>query len=73
VNYTMSGNAVLGTHYSLSGTPGQFTIPSGASSASVTLTELSVRKLGKTATMTLQSGAGYTLSGSTSASVSMRK
>jgi hypothetical protein len=73
VKYSMSGSAIMGKNYSLSGTPGQFTIPSGASSATVTLTQLTVGSLGKTATMTLQSGAGYSLSASTRASVSMRK
>ena len=73
VNYSMSGNAVLGQHYSLSGTPGQVTIQAGASSASVTLTVLSIGYTGKTATMNLSSGAGYTLSGNTTASVFMRQ
>jgi hypothetical protein len=73
VRYSMSGSAILGKNYSLSGTLGQFTIPSGASSATVTLTQTIVGSLGKTATMTLQSGAGYSLSTPTSASVSMRK
>lgn len=73
VNYSMSGSAVLGRNYSLSGMPGQFTIPSGASSATVVLTQLTVGSLGKTAIMNLQSGAGYSPSASTSASVSMRK
>ena len=69
----MSGSAILGKNYSLSGTLGQFTIPSGASSATVTLTQTIVGSLGKTATMTLQSGAGYSLSTPTNASVFMRK
>ena len=73
VNYSMSGSAILGKNYSLSGTPGQVTIPSGASSVSVTLTQLSVGTLGKTAKMTLQSGAGYSLSAPISASVFMRR
>jgi Matrixin len=73
VNYRMSGNAVLGTNYSLSGTPGHVTIQAGASSASVTLTVLSVGRTGRTATMNLSSGTGYTLSGTTTASVFMRK
>jgi hypothetical protein len=73
VNYSISGNAVLGTNYSLSGTPGQVTIQAGASSADVTLTESSIGRRGKTATMTLQSGTGYTLSGSTTGSVFMRR
>ena len=69
----MSGNATLGTNYSLSGTPGQFTIPAGASSATVTLTVTKIGVTGKTATMTLNSGAGYILSSPTSASVFMKK
>ncbi len=69
----MGGGAILNKHYSLSGTPGQVTIPSGASSANVTLTVLSIGLTAKTATMTLQSGAGYSLSAPTSASVSVRK
>jgi Matrixin len=73
VAYSMGGGAILNKHYSLSGTPGQVTIPSGASSATLTLTELTVGSLGKTATMTLKSGAGYSLSAPTSASVSLRR
>ncbi len=73
VNYSMSGNATLGTNYSLSGTPGKVTIQAGARSASVTLTVLSVGYTGKTATMNLTSGTGYTLSLPTSASVFMTR
>ena len=73
VHYSMGGNAILGQHYSLSGTPGQVTIQAGASSASVTLTVLSVGYTGRTATMNLTSGTGYTLSTPTSASVFMRR
>jgi hypothetical protein len=73
VHYSMGGNAILGQHYSLSGTPGQVTIQAGASSASVTLTVLSVGYAGRTATMNLTSGTGYTLSTPTSASVFMRR
>jgi len=73
VNYSVSGSAILGKNYSLSGTSGKITIPAGANSAQVTLTVLSVGSLGKTATMTLQSGAGYTLSAPTSASVFMKR
>jgi hypothetical protein len=69
----MSGGAILNKHYSMSGTPGQVTIPAGASSATVTLTVLSIGSTGKTATMNLQSGGGYTLSSPTSASVFMKK
>src|SRR5205807_30364 len=37
VHYSMSGTASLGTDYTLSGSPGQVTIPAGQSSGSVTL------------------------------------
>ena len=73
VKYAMGGNAIFGKQYSLNGTSGQVTIPAGASSANVTLSVLRIGKGGKTATMTLTSGAGYTLSGSTSASLFMKK
>jgi hypothetical protein len=69
----MGGSAILNRNYSLNGTPGQITIPAGANSAKVTLTVLSVGSLGKTATMTLQSGSGYTLLAPTNASVFMKK
>src|SRR5439155_20289708 len=73
VNYTMRRNGTLGTNDSLSGTPGKVTIQAGASSANVTLSVLSIGYTGKTATMNLSSGAGYTLSGTTTASVFMTK
>jgi len=61
VNYSMSGSAILGTDYTLSGTPGQVTIPAGDFSANVIL---SARKnVNKGATMTLIPGVGYFLSG----------
>jgi len=69
VSYRMSGTAVFGSNYSLSGTPGQFTIQPGSSSATVTLTEFSVGKRGKTATMSLNRGSDYNLSFPTSATV----
>ena len=73
VSYAMGGTATMGSNYSLSGTPGQVTIQSGASLATVTLTEQTVGKHGKTATMTLQAGSGYSLSSSNSASVSLSR
>jgi hypothetical protein len=57
----MSGGAILGTDYTLSGTPGQVTIPAGQSSARVILHAL--RNVKKNATMTLTPGPGYFLSG----------
>ena len=73
VNYVMSGSAILGKNYSLSGPSGQVTIPAGASSADVTLTVLITPRRPRTAIMTLTPGAGYTLSGLSSASVSIRR
>jgi len=62
VNYSMSGTARLGSDYSMSGTSGQITIAAGQSSGSVTLNAATGRGTkNKTATMTLQSGSGYTL------------
>ena len=69
----MSGGAILNRNYSLSGTPGQVTIPAGANSATVTLTVLSIGSTGRTATMNLVSGSGYSLSSPTKASVFMKK
>ena len=61
VNYSMSGSAILGSDYSLSGAPGQVTIPAGQSFAKVILRPL--RSVKKNATMTLTPGPGYFLSG----------
>jgi len=61
VNYSMSGSAILGTDYTLSGTPGQVTILAGDFSANVILH--AVRNVNKGATMTLIPGVGYFLSG----------
>jgi len=71
VNYSMSGNAVLGSNYSLSAD--QFTIPAGSTSATITLDVLSAGKKSKTATMRLLAGSGYTLSTPAYASVSIRR
>jgi hypothetical protein len=69
----MSGTAVFGSNYSLSGTPGQVTIPAGSTSATVILTESSVGKRGKTATMSLNRGSGYNLSFPNSATVFLNR
>ena len=73
VRYAMSGTATLGSDYTLSGTPGQVTIPGGQTSASVTLNALTdnVKEKKETATMTLQSGTGYKLSKTNKATVSI--
>jgi len=67
----MSGTAALGSDYTLSSTSDKVTIAAGQSSASVTLnvTPNNALKKKKTAIMTLQSGAGYKLSKSKTATV----
>ena len=59
----MSGKAILGSDYSLSGSASQVTIPAGQISANVTLTAIvdNVKEKSETAIMTLQSGNGYNL------------
>jgi Matrixin len=69
VNYMMSGRAILGRQYRLSGSPGQATIPAGASSANVTLTAVAAAKRPRVATMILIPNAAYDLSAPTSASL----
>jgi hypothetical protein len=60
VFYSMAGSATLGTDYTLSGTPGQATIPAGSSSATVVLHAMG--GVGKNATMVLVNGPGYFIS-----------
>jgi len=57
----MSGKAIQGSDYTLSGPPGQVIIPAGQTSGSVTLSALIDNKKEKAekATMTLQPGSGY--------------
>ena len=61
----MSGQAILGTDYTLSGTPGRVTIPAGQSSATVTMHSIEDNDervdRNEAATMTLSKGAGYKL------------
>jgi hypothetical protein len=74
ISYTMSGGATLGSDYTLSGTPGQVTIPAGQSSGQVTLTALIDHVSEKTqrAIMNLSAAVNYTLqNGSSSATVSI--
>ena len=63
VSYGVSGNAALGTDYTLSGTPNQITIPPGQSTGNITIT-VTTAKTGGTekATITLTSSSGYNLS-----------
>jgi hypothetical protein len=64
----MSGRAVRGRDYTLSGTPGKVTIPAGRSYATVTLHSIEEEDEGgetkKTAIMTLKRGTGYELENS---------
>jgi hypothetical protein len=57
----MSGTAVFGKDYTLSGTFGQVTIPAGQTLVTVTITALAnpARTTDRTATMTIVPGAGY--------------
>jgi hypothetical protein len=60
VNYAMSGNAIVGTDYMLSGSPNQVIIPTGQTSATVTLTVITTKTKGREkAVMTLTTGSGY--------------
>ncbi len=62
VYYYMSGNAILGSDYTLSGTPGEVLIPAGSSTGTVTLHANYPHAKKVTATMNLTSGPGYVLS-----------
>ena len=58
----MSGNAILNSDYTLSGTSGQIIIPPNQSFASATLTVTTLKTKGREkATMTISPGTGYAL------------
>ena len=59
----MSGNATFGSDYTLSGVPGQVTIPAGKTSANITFRALvdHLKEGNETATLTLINGGCYTL------------
>jgi len=61
VSYVMSGTAIFGKDYSLSGIFGKITIPAGKTTATVTITALKnpLRTTNRTATMTIINGPGY--------------
>jgi hypothetical protein len=61
VSYSMSGKAIQGSDYSLSGVAGQVLIPIGTNSASIVLHALTdaIKEKKETATMTLGAGNGY--------------
>jgi hypothetical protein len=72
VFYSISGKAQQGTDYTLSGTPGQVSIPANQTSAIVTLHALNnSRKKAAPATMKLQKGADYMLGPVKKATVSL--
>ena len=72
VNYFMRGTAQSGIDYTLSGTPGQATIPAGQSSTSVVLHANTTGKpKSKTAIMVLNTGVGYKLAKSAKATATI--
>ena len=75
IHYAMSGKAQVGSNYTLSGLFGEADIPAGASSTTVTLQALNAPMRGKSAkaTMTIMSGADYTLSNPKRATVTIAK
>ena len=68
VNYFVTGagrnRRVQANYYSISGAPGQVTIPAGATSASFYLTATAGTRRPKTVSIYLNNGAGYTLGSS---------
>lgn len=66
VNYFVSGTGrnrrVVAGYYALSGTPGQVTIPAGATSATFNLTAVGAARRPKTVTVYLSYGTGYNIS-----------
>lgn len=73
IHYSMSGKAVYGRQYTLSGSFGQATLPAGSTTTTVTLNSIanSVRKGSKTATMMLIAGNDYQLGSPNRASVTI--
>ena len=69
----MSGTATQGTDYTMSGTPGQVTIAANQPAGTVTLHAIAdhVTEGSESATMTLTSGSGYTVSPPNSATVTI--
>ena len=73
VLYATGGTALLGRNYWLDGTPGQVTIPAGATSATVSLTAIAPGRRAVSATLFLLNGTGYTLSYSRVATVTITR
>jgi len=62
VNYSLSGNAIFNSDYTLSGTPNQIMIPPNQTSGSVTLTAITMKTRGREkTTMTIDQGTDYLL------------
>ena len=59
----MGGTAKQGVDYTMSGTPGQITIPAGQTSATIALHSIAdhVNERNETASLVLTSGSGYKL------------
>jgi hypothetical protein len=71
IGFTMGGKAAEGFQYSLSSS--QFTIPAGATSASVTLNVIKGGKKAKSAIMTLSNASAFTLPTASTAAVSITR
>ncbi len=67
----MSGTAIRGTNYTLS--LNRFSIPANAASGTIVLREVTPPNTAKTATMTLTTGTGYTLSSPKTATVTISR
>jgi hypothetical protein len=73
IHYVMSGKAINGRQYTLSGTPGQAFLPAGSTTTTVTLTSIpnSIRKGAKPAVLTITAGSDYQISSPSGASVTI--
>jgi hypothetical protein len=71
VHFALSGTAVRSKNYQISAN--LFTIPAGASTATIRLTVLSATIGARTATATLTAGTGYTISAQKTATVSISR
>jgi hypothetical protein len=74
VFYSVTGSATVGTDYTLSGTPGQVTIPAGQTSANITLTALpdTRHEKGEKAKLVLVPNSSYRLPKLTGKSAAMK-
>ncbi|MEY2547354.1 MAG: hypothetical protein QOG48_2471, partial [Verrucomicrobiota bacterium] len=70
VNYAVSGSAVLGVDYALSGQTGKVVIPAGSTSTNISLQPLQATAA-KTASLTLQTGSGYRMASTRRATITI--